>query len=236
VRLATVELSETRSEAALPLRTRDRVIGAISVQSIDSNTFDETAIIALQTMADLVAVALENARLFSESQETLAASQRAYGELSRSSWIDLLGSRRYLGYYCNEDGVIPLKEEDAGLSPANLKSPRVLSLPIRIRGQMLGTIHARKTDAGGEWSSEDIGLLEALIDQLSVALDNARLYSDTQSGAEREHIISNIAAKVRSSTSVDVILQTAVKELAEALRISKASVQLRSGDGDILNE
>jgi GAF domain-containing protein/HAMP domain-containing protein len=238
VHLATVELPETCSEAALPLRARDRVIGAITVQSIRADAFDETAITALQSMADHIAVALENARLFSRNQEALATAQQAYGELSRASWVDLLSSRSYKGYYCDEDGVVPLDEGQSKQDLTSLTSPQVLRLPIRIRGQALGTILARKAETDGEWSSEEIGLLEALTDQLSVALDNARLYSDTQSSAERAHIISDISAKVRSATSVKIILQTAVKELAEALHISKASIQLLSGsgNGDTLNE
>jgi signal transduction histidine kinase len=57
-------LPETRSEMALPLKTGNKVIGAIDVQSKEPAAFDNEDIIILQTLADQLAVAIENARLF----------------------------------------------------------------------------------------------------------------------------------------------------------------------------
>ena len=92
VRLATPELPETRSEAALPLQSRGRVMGALSVQHTRPGAFDEDTIVVLQTMADQVAVALDNARLFAGRQEALEAVQRAYGEVSSEAWHEMLRS------------------------------------------------------------------------------------------------------------------------------------------------
>lgn len=63
VHFANPDLPKTRSELALPLRVGERVIGALDVQSTEANAFDENDVIVLQTMADQVAIALENARL-----------------------------------------------------------------------------------------------------------------------------------------------------------------------------
>ena len=71
IRLASPDLPDTRSEAALPLRSRGQVIGAISVQSKIPNAFDSTTITLLESMADQVAVALDNARLFAEAEAAL---------------------------------------------------------------------------------------------------------------------------------------------------------------------
>jgi GAF domain-containing protein/HAMP domain-containing protein len=88
IRLATAELPDTRSEAAIPLRSRGQVLGAISVQSDRPQAFDETSISVLQTMADQLAVAIDNARLFTESQYALDAERRAYGDQSRAAWTE----------------------------------------------------------------------------------------------------------------------------------------------------
>jgi GAF domain-containing protein len=98
VRLVTPELPDTRSEAALPLRSRGRVLGALSVQHSEAGVFDADTMSVLQTMADQVAVALDNARLFAESQSSFDAIQRAYGQLSREAWEELLESRGEWGY------------------------------------------------------------------------------------------------------------------------------------------
>jgi PAS domain S-box-containing protein len=62
------DLPETRSELALPLRVGERVIGALDVQSRQAAAFDESDVTILQTMADQLAMAIENARLVHEMQ------------------------------------------------------------------------------------------------------------------------------------------------------------------------
>lgn len=66
--LPNPHLPETRSELALPLRVRRRIIGALTVQSNMPDVFDEELISTLQTMSDQLAVAIENARLLSQAE------------------------------------------------------------------------------------------------------------------------------------------------------------------------
>lgn len=94
VRQANPDLPETRSEAAIPLRSRGRVIGAISVQSEQFNAFDETALAVLQSMADQLAVAIDNANLFAQSQEALHAERRAYSIQAQNAWAAWLGAQK----------------------------------------------------------------------------------------------------------------------------------------------
>lgn len=64
-------LPTTRSELALPLISRGQVIGAMTVQSDREETFTEVDIATLQTMADQVANAIENARLYARVQRDI---------------------------------------------------------------------------------------------------------------------------------------------------------------------
>ena len=64
-------LPETKAEAAIPLRIGSRVIGVIDIQSRNANTFEEDEISVLQTLADQVAVAIDNARSFELSQQAV---------------------------------------------------------------------------------------------------------------------------------------------------------------------
>ena len=67
-------LPETRSEMALPLVVGDRVLGALDVQSTEPDAFSEEDVAVLQLVADQVAVAVDNARKFSEEGEVLEAT------------------------------------------------------------------------------------------------------------------------------------------------------------------
>ena len=70
----------TRSEMALPLAVgtgeQACVIGALTVQSVEEAAFSEDDIVALQAMADQLAVAIQNARLYAENTRLLEQATR----------------------------------------------------------------------------------------------------------------------------------------------------------------
>ncbi|MFN2165439.1 MAG: GAF domain-containing protein, partial [Anaerolineae bacterium] len=165
VRLATPELPETRSEAALPLQSRGRIMGALSVQHTMPGAFDQDTIVVLQTMADQVAVALDNASLFAERQEAAEAVQRAYGEVSGEAWHDLLRSGRAVGYRSDERGIteaadIWRPEMEQALRDGRLvqgagqdgDGRRPLAVPIKVRGEVVGVLDTYKPAGAGEWT------------------------------------------------------------------------------------
>lgn len=91
VHFANPDLPDTRSELTLPLLSGERVIGALDVQSAEPNAFDDQDVIALQTMADQLAIAIENARLLARQTELAADRRRAidvYRQLSASMSYD----------------------------------------------------------------------------------------------------------------------------------------------------
>lgn len=77
VRFDNPHLPKTRSEMALPLIAHGEAIGGLSVQSVDEAAFIEEDIAVLQSMADQVAIALQNARLFDTAQREIAERSRA---------------------------------------------------------------------------------------------------------------------------------------------------------------
>jgi len=121
VRLATAELPETRSEAAIPLRSRGKVLGAMTVQSDQPSAFGEVEITIFQSLADQLAIALDNARLFSESHQALEQSQRAYRRASGRAWQEFLKSEgaQRVEYRL---GQINVETAASSVSPAQLES------------------------------------------------------------------------------------------------------------------
>jgi GAF domain-containing protein len=238
VRLVSPLLSATRSEAALPLRSRGRVFGALTVQSDQAGVFDAETITVLQTMADQVSVALDNARLFNESEQALKALRRSIGEYRRQAWQETIQARTVIGYRGDAHGLRPIGDTkpiaesnpEIDLQGGEASIPHV-QIPIKIRDQVLGMIDARKPQTAGEWSQEEINLMNGLIDQLGVALENARHYEESQRRAEREKILADITGHVRSTADFNEIMQTAIKELSEALHVPRGSIRLIQAGG-----
>ena len=69
-------------------------------------------------------------------------------------------------------------------------------------------------------------MAETLSEQLSVALESARLFDQSQRKAEREAVISDIAAKIGASMRMDTILRTTVQELGQALGSPEVTFEL----------
>lgn len=93
------DLPDTRSEMALPLIYRNRAIGALTVQSTEQAAFSREDIIFLQTMANQLANAIENARLFEQAQQEIAERTRVQ-EALRSS------ERKYRDLVENANSII----------------------------------------------------------------------------------------------------------------------------------
>ena len=78
-------LHYTRSEMALPLIVGDKVLGAVTIQSVEERAFSDDDITSLQTMADHLAIAIHNAQLLDELE-------RAHVELLRSKTYEALAT------------------------------------------------------------------------------------------------------------------------------------------------
>ena len=71
-------LASTQAQVALPLRARDTVLGALDVHSTEIGAFTTEEIAVLQTLAEQVAVALNNADLFAQVQESYQKFNQLY--------------------------------------------------------------------------------------------------------------------------------------------------------------
>jgi hypothetical protein len=150
-----------------------------------------------------------------------------------------------LGYELHGEVILPRPEETPeplaeamaqgrAVRPENGEDIQ-LAVPIKVRGEVIGAF-----GFGGEslrnLTSDDIVLIEAVIDRVGVALENMRLVDQTVRRAEYEQIVNDITAKIVGSTDVNFILQTTVKELGRALRAPQTSVQLRQEDMETRDE
>jgi GAF domain-containing protein len=224
MRLETPELPDTRSEAAIPLQARQEVIGAITVQGVQEDAFDETTITTLQTLADLVSIAIDNARLYSQSQENIKNLQKAYAQFSPETWRELLKGESSLSYYCDDSGLQTLEnipdEYDSNEFPE-------IEMPITIRGgQVIGKVKAHKTQKGDEWNLDEISVMETLIESLSSALESAQLFQETQRRAGLEQITREVSSKMRESLDFESVIQTAATELRKALNLSEVEIRM----------
>jgi GAF domain-containing protein len=98
------------------------------------------------------------------------------------------------------------------------------AVPIQLRGQTLGVVEWEFPTS--DFNQEKVQLAIELVGRLALSLDNARLFEESQRAIERERLVNEIASKLTTQTEIDSILQTAVREIGQALRVPLVSINL----------
>ena len=230
------DLPLTKTEVALPLIARERVIGVLDLHSVREDAFDEEEVAILQVMADQIALAIDNTRLLVESQKALERVRRYQVEETLRSWREALLRRGIrLAYLYDQLSVRPLPPDETPLPIGRGSLPgrvtvhsypdgrSVLVAPIRVYDRTIGVL---SFEAHRTWGEDEIALVEAAVEQMGLALENARLLEETRRRAERERLVADITARVRASADVETILRTAVREIGAALGTDRTFVQV----------
>ena len=216
------DLPNTRSEMALPLRIGRTVVGALDVQSTEPNAFSEDDVEVLSILADEVSVAIENARLFEESQRVLADAQSAFGEFTKAAWQKMLAREKVIGY------------ELSGASIRSLKGPingngASMAVPIKLRERVIGTMNINLPE-NKELDVDDADIAQALAQRIGSAIETAALLEETRRRATRESLIGDISAKLSAKAEIERLMQVAVGELRDALGASEVTLKIGNNE------
>lgn len=233
IHTTTPELPETRSEMAVPLKARGQIIGAIDIQSTEENAFNDDDVQILQTLADQVALALDNARLYQRSQQSAEDAQKLYGEYSQQAWREAYQMAEHSAYRFSSDASSEPTHIDVK-DHISKSLPGLLEMPIVIRGQTAGSIDIVK-DGSEEWTDDEIRLLQTLSDQLGVALDSARLFTETQIRAATEQLIGKVSTEIRETLDIDTVLKSAVEKVRQVMELPEVTIRLAAPSSSTTN-
>jgi GAF domain-containing protein/HAMP domain-containing protein len=217
-------LPETKSEMALPLKVGEQIIGVLDVQSTESAAFKSEDVEILSILADQVSIAIDNARLFEDAQKSTSDAQSALRQYTRSEWNTLQKSRINPGYRYTFKGVEPLDRKsrtEGQLSPEPEKS--LVRIPITIHDEQIGSL-GLALPANKVLSEDEMDIAKAIAERVALSVENARLFEETSSRAERERTVALISNKIRSTIDPELMIQTALQELQQALGASKVQI------------
>jgi len=235
----------TRSEMALPLRIGGQIIGALDVQSVEAEAFDDQDVAVLGALADQVSIAIENARLFQQSQEALVEAEEAQQRYLQQSWQKLLQQRPNLRFEYALEGVpsalqveLPATQQavaqgelvavpDVAAGNGDSAVARaVLSVPIKLGGQVIGVIDLHEVNASRVWTEHEMALVRDVADQMAQTVESARLFEQTRTRARHEQLVGRITTRMRAASSVQEVLQVTSEELGKTLGVSRSVVRL----------
>jgi GAF domain-containing protein/HAMP domain-containing protein len=229
------DLPETHSEMALPLVIGGQILGALDVQSKETQAFSEEDISTLQILAEQIAIAIQNANLFDEAEKAIETARVSYAETSRGAWRKILHNQPRIGFLATPPSTVQIHTEHLDSNTAKAvemgdvisgSDGLTISIPVRVRGQVIGAIRLKKSEISESWTQDETNLAIALSDQLGGALESARLYKESQQLAARESRISDISARISAVSQTDAILRETVQELGQTLGNASVTFQL----------
>jgi GAF domain-containing protein/HAMP domain-containing protein len=216
------DLPDTRSEMALPLRARGELIGVLDVQSVEAAAFDDEDIAVLQTMADQVALAIDNARLLSEAKERVQEIQALLRRESREGWERIAGTHPGWGYVYDGARVFP-HAGDQGQSSALPEEEVQLDVPLRVRGTPIGKLKLKLGDRSP--SAEEEALIREVVDRAGQALESARLFQETQRALSETEVLYRASEAIGAADSPQGILR-AITDYVLAPQIDRCDLAL----------
>lgn len=227
------DLPRTRSEMAVPLRVGRELIGVLDVQSEEVNAFKPEDVEALSTLADQVAIAIQNARSFREAQNLLAEAQKGTSAYITQAWKVLRSETAIPGYHTSGSLVkkleIPLEGEHiqhALQSHDTILQSRNLTVPILLRGEAIGVINLLAPPSRS-WNADEVDIAKAVAERLSLAIETSTLLSATQHRADVERLTAEISTRLSASNRMETIIQATAEELSRALGGSDVTVQIQ---------
>jgi HAMP domain-containing protein len=123
---------------------------------------------------------------------------------------------------------------DVGRDPIHLKNellPETRSeaaVPLQVAGHVLGALDVQSKEINA-FTPEALEVLQALADQLSTAIQNARLAQDSALAAERARLLSDVTGKFGGLMDVERVLETAANTLHRVLGQPEITISMVSG-------
>jgi GAF domain-containing protein len=229
-------LPETLSEMAFPLIFEDRLLGALDIQSDELNAFSEEDIHTMEAIAAELAIAIDSSQAKRVMMQQLARIDQAQRGQTRDAWGRLIASGIPGYIHVDANGIEDHPQEKQGftlLDEASEKadtvvasSGRELAVPIIVRGEVVATIGARRADDVGEWSSDDIALMEAVAGQAALSLENARQRADEQRRVAELEVLNRVSQAVSQMLRLDSLYRVMHSQVNQVFGDTNLSIAL----------
>ncbi|MBL0345872.1 GAF domain-containing protein [Candidatus Villigracilis affinis] len=295
----------TGSLIGLPLKFRHRVVGVMNIHFSDPRTFANSELRLLQLFADQASIAIENSRLFNETQRLLEESTQRGAELEIVNSVqaklaskldvdmihELVGEKiagifdvqtvMIVSYdaeknlchfpYLSEKGK---RLDQESLPPSGIsgyvirtRQPVIINsnmpdeeerligtrsiilgggediqsrmdVPMLVGNRVKGVISLQNVDRENAFRESDLRLLQTLANSMAIALENARLFDETQrllNEAERRaresSVLNDVGRDISSTLELKDVMDKIAHHARDLLSASTSAIYLPQGDG-----
>jgi len=127
-------------------------------------------------------------------------------------------------------GELSLQERQTFAYPASADAPAALAVPVDVQEHSLGLLEIIDDSPNRSWSENDQRLVEQVADQLSLALENARLFQNTQAALARTEALFQVGQSAIAFESLTKLLQSVADTIAGVLPAERTLVAVLNLD------
>jgi GAF domain-containing protein len=240
-------LPETKAEVLAPIALGEDVLGVLDVQHNVINGLNQAEADLIQSIANQIAVALRNARLFNKVETALAEAYATQERYTKQSWEkSKIVARRGRHHYTRPNLTALTETERQALieakpqalrqnhptivpiSESNSKTTAVIS-PVILRNVSIGALQLYPASEDQSWTDDDLAIIEAVSEELAQTAENLRLFEEARERAGYEQTVREITDKLRAAPNLDRLLETAARELGQQLGVRHTVLELGIG-------
>ena len=281
---------QEESWMGVPILVGERAIGVVAMQDYSQHRYTEADVRLLSTITAGMGVALENARLFEETNRLLTETEQRAAELAivnrisqalasqldLEALIELVGDQVHAAFEADityialldrqterirfpyqvgerhdtltlgqgltsrilETGQPLLINQNIAARRAELGIERIgtevmsyLGVPITIGPEATGVISVQSTTEEGRFDEDDLRLLTTIAANVGAALENARLYQETQRRAVQMAALAEVSREISATLDLPVVLERIAGQACELLDAGTSAVYLLQPDG-----
>lgn len=193
-------LLDTRAEMAVPIALAGEMMGVLDVRSVTYAYFQETDLQTMATLATQVAVALQNARSFAQTEQAIARLNTLTRRLTREGWQQFTAATtEQLAYGYDLQQVQPLPEHII----AERTASATIAQPLRVQNEEIGKLALSEPQYMPDDAQE---IVAAVVERLSTHLETLRLTQQTQMALTRTETLYAGSAQIVEATTIEEVL------------------------------
>jgi GAF domain-containing protein len=203
---------------ALALHAGGAMAGMLVLAYREARILAEQDIQPFRTLGTQMAGTLYNQRLVAETRAAAQQLDEVNRRLTGKAWQEFARSSRGLRHIDAAPGF--------ALTPGTGPLPAQLSAPVILRHAVIGALRVEDARPDREWTPDEQALLQAVANDLSLAIENQRLIEETEKRAQRERLVAEISSKMFSQNDLESIVEIAATELGRVLQVGRAEVRI----------
>jgi len=195
-------LPDTRTRIAVPLVVENQLLGVLDIQGNEATPLNTDDLPTFMLLGNQLANLVHQVRDVSQLNRQIAQMDALNRQLTRSAWEqteEQNGLERTYQYNLMDVERLPLTVQPSS----------GLSTPISVRGEMIGELNVHPTD-GQAFTEGDALVLRAVAERVSLAIENARLFQETQTSLQETSTLYQLSRYLNEADSLYDVIQSII--------------------------